>query len=188
MSHPRPSIAQRTRYFIGCEGESEQSYVRLVGNIAESQGNPIHLDPVLLRPGGGDPCALVELAARKLSERTRNRGRFQAQFILLDDDCLGKVPERDDRAHRIADEAGFEFIWQSTCHEALLLRHIDGCAALRPATTALAQAALRQRWPTYAKGMSAIELGKMIDAKAVGRAAQVEPKLEAFLNTINFQG
>lgn len=117
----------------------------------------------------------------------RSRGAFRAQFILLDDDLIGQNPVRDQRAHGIANQAGFQFFWQSSCHEALLLRHLDGCATLRPATTPLAEAALRHRWPEYTKGMSAADLAKRIDAAGVRRAAAVEPELATFLQAIDFQ-
>lgn len=186
MSRHRSSIPQRIPFFVGCEGESEQSYVRLIGNLAAAEGASIHLEAVLLRPGGGDPCALVQLARRKLSEKRQKRGPFRAHYILLDDDLIGRAPQRDQRAQVIANEAGMRFIWQSTCHEALLLRHLDGCAALRPMTTALAKAALLQRWPDYQQGISAVELAKRIDTAAVRRAAGVESELAQFLGTIGF--
>lgn len=184
MTGRRPLIPQRVPFFVGCEGESEQSYVRLLGNLAEAEGVLVHLEAVLLRPGGGDPCALVELARRKLSEKRQKRGRFFAQFILLDDDLMGKMPLRDQRAQAIAREGRMRFVWQRTCHEALLLRHLDGCATLRPPTTALAKAELLQRWPDYQQGMSASELEKRIGAAAVRRAAAVEPELAELLQTI----
>lgn len=187
MSHQRSFIPQRIPFFIGCEGESEQSYIRFIANLAAAENVHLHLEAVLLRPGGGDPCALTELAKRKYTEKKRSRGAFRAQFILLDDDLIGQNPARDQRAHVVANQAELRFIWQSSCHEALLLRHLDGCATLRPATTPLAEAALRQRWPDYAKGMSAVDLAKRIDAAGVRRAAAVEPELTTFLQTIGFQ-
>lgn len=187
MSRSRSFIPQRIPFFIGCEGESEQSYVRLIANLAAAEDIHIHLEAVLLRPGGGDPCALTELAERKYAEKKRSRGAFRAQFILLDDDRVGQNPARDQRARTIANQAELRFIWQSSCHEALLLRHLDGCATLRPVTTSLAEAALRQRWPDYEKGMSAVDLAKRIDAAAVRRAADVEPELAAFLEAIGFE-
>ena len=181
----RPFIRQRTPIFVGCEGESERSYVTLLGRIADQAGLSVHLDPVLLRPGGGDPCALVELAVKRLKEKGRGRGTpYRARFIMLDDDRLGQSAERDARAHSLAAQAKLIFLWQSPCHEALLLRHLADCAALRPPTTPIAEAALRQRWPDYGKGMAAAQLARRLDVAAVRRAAAVEPTFAEFVSTI----
>jgi hypothetical protein len=181
MRPPRKVVAQRRRFFIGCEGESEQGYVALLARLAEAARLPLHLDAVLLRPGGGDPLALVELAAKRAAERTRKHGTYEARFILLDNDKMGVTPARDAQIEGVRADAELGLIWQSTCHEALLLRHLDGCAQKRPATTALAIAALAQQWPAYKKGMAAARLAERIDQSAVARAAEVEPELAALL-------
>jgi hypothetical protein len=59
--------------FFGCEGESERGYGALINRFIENYRKDIHLDIVLLRPGGGDPLALVELAARLIKEGERKR-------------------------------------------------------------------------------------------------------------------
>lgn len=55
----------RRSIFIGCEGESERGYVAFLGRLAEQVGLAVHLDPVVLQPGGGDPLAIVELAVKR---------------------------------------------------------------------------------------------------------------------------
>lgn len=181
MRPPRKVVAQRRRFFVGCEGESEQGYVALLARLAEVARLPLHLDVVLLRPGGGDPLGLVELAAKRAAERSRKHGAYEARFILLDDDKMGVTPARDAQIEGVRAYADLRLIWQSTCHEALLLRHLDGSAQKRPATTALAIAALAQQWPAYRKGMAATRLAERIDQAAVVRAAQVELELAALL-------
>lgn len=185
MTRQRPNIRQRKPIFVGCEGESERGYIALLGRLAEAEGLAIHLDPVLLKPGGGDPCGLIELAARKLAEKVRARGiQYHAKLVLLDQDLVGKVPGRDARGIQIAVEAGLQLIWQSPCHEAVLLRHLEHCQALRPPTTPLAEAQLRQRWPAYEKGMAAAQLAVRLDLASVQRAALVEPALANLLQII----
>lgn len=185
MNRHRPNIRQRRPIFVGCEGESERGYVTFLGRLAQQEGLSIQLDPVLLRPGGGDPCDLIELAARKLSEKVRTRGiRYAAKMVLLDNDLIGQAPARDARGMQSAIQSGLELIWQSPCHEALLLRHLENCNTLRPPTTAIAQDQLRQRWPTYEKGMAASQLIRKLDLAAVRRAALVEPSLAALLQII----
>lgn len=181
MRPPRKIVAQRRRFFVGCEGESEQGYVALLARLAEAARLPLHLDAVLLRPGGGDPLGLVELAAKRAAERAKKHGVYEARFILLDDDKMGVTPARDAQIEGVRATADLRLIWQSTCHEALLLRHLDGCAQRRPASTALAIAALAQEWPAYKKGMAASRLAERIDQSALTRAAHVEPELAALL-------
>jgi hypothetical protein len=60
----RARIPPRRRFFLGCEGESEQSYGALLQIVAdESLQLRIHLDLQLL--GGGDPLAIVEAAVEE---------------------------------------------------------------------------------------------------------------------------
>ena len=185
MRRHRPNVPQRKPIFVGCEGESERGYVAFLGRIAEQEGVAIHLDAVLLRPGGGDPCGLIELADRKLAEKVRTRGvHYHAKLVLLDDDLLGKVPNRDARGLQVAARSGLQLIWQSPCHEAFLLRHLVACQGLRPPTTVLAHDQLLNRWPTYSKGMAAAQLAAHLDLLALHRAAVVEPGLAQLLQII----
>lgn len=185
MIRRRPNIQQRKPIFVGCEGESERGYIAFLGRLAEQEGLAIHLDPVLLKPGGGDPCGLIELAARKLSERVRARGiQYHAKLVLLDQDLVGQVPARDARGFQTANKFGLQLIWQSPCHEAVLLRHLEHCETLRPPSAPIAEEQLRQRWPAYEKGMAAAKLGARLDLAAVRRAAVVEPDLAMLLQII----
>jgi hypothetical protein len=186
MRPPRRIVAQRRRLFVGCEGESEQGYIALLSRLADVARLPVHLDAVLLRPGGGDPLGLVELAASKANERAGKHGDYAARFVLLDDDRLGAAPARDARIDAVVAEAHFRLIWQHTCHEALLLRHLDGCAQRRPANTQLAIAALEAEWPAYRKGMPAARLAERIDHAGVARASNVEPGLAGLLGEAGF--
>jgi hypothetical protein len=185
MSRKRPFRPQRTPIFIGCEGESERGYVRLLSRLVEQAELAVHLDPVVLQPGGGDPLAIVERAANELSERRRKRKTIYAnQFVMLDRDKWGQAPARDARITGVAASAGLTLVWQEPCHEALLLRHLDGCAALRPQTTPLAAAALRQRWPSYSKPMDGAVLSQRLDQAGLLRAIAVEPDLAIMVNAI----
>lgn len=182
----RKVVPQRRRIFVGCEGESEQGYVALLTRLAETQRLAVHLHAVLLQPGGGDPSSLVDLAIKRAGEREKRHGAFEGRFILLDDDKLGISPDRDARITPAANKAGLGLIWQHTCHEALLLRHLEGCAQRRPGSTALAMTALSQAWPGYRKGMPAARLAERIDHGAIARAAAVEAALAGLLTTIGF--
>jgi hypothetical protein len=111
----------------------------------------IHLDTVLLQPGGGDPLALVERAVQLMGRRVSRRDNYSAKAILLDFDGCGQSHDRDRCAHALAKEHELRLIWQEPCHEGLLLRHLDGCDAFRPATSDQALADLQRHWPEYRK-------------------------------------
>jgi len=66
MRRRRLFIPQRRRIFLGCEGESERGYGALIGRLLESQRRDVHLQVVLLKPGGGDPLALIEQARKRI--------------------------------------------------------------------------------------------------------------------------
>ena len=77
-------------------------------------------------------------------------------------------------------------IWQEPNHEAMLLRHLPGCEALRPMTAAAVDAHLRRHWPAYAKPMSANDLAARLDANSLRRALRVEAELAVFLRDLGF--
>lgn len=184
MSRRRPFRPQRVPIFIGCEGESERGYTAFLGRLAEQAGLAVHLDPVVLQPGGGDPLAIVELAEKRLSQGRRKQTAYAAKFVMLDRDKWGQAPARDLQVAGVAARAGLSLVWQDPCHEAVLLRHLDACAALRPPATPAAEEALRQRWRDYAKPMDGAGLARRLDHAAVLRAIAVEPELALLINTI----
>lgn len=184
----RPSIPQRRRVFLGCEGESERSYGVLLAQLLESQRRDIHLDVVLLRPGGGDPLSLVERAVRRIQEGERKRAAaYSLRAMLIDFDKIGESPQRDARIGPIAERERIRIIWQRPCHEALLLRHIDGCHTSKPPTPHYAIAELRKRWPEYERGMPAAWLGEKIEHTDLRRALGTELELRHFLLEIGYR-
>jgi hypothetical protein len=106
--------------------------------------------------------------------------------MVMDADKLGNVPARDARLKEIAGGARLRIIWEHPCHEAFLLRHLQGCKDQRPQTSALAMSALRHHWPEYTKGMPATRLADRIGDAEVRQAQAVEPELAAFLADIGF--
>jgi hypothetical protein len=153
MMRRRLLIPQRRRIFLGCEGESERGYGALIGRLLESQRRDVHLHVVLLKPGGGDPLALMEQARKRILEGERkSESPYVHRAVLIDGDRLGQAPLRDGQIAPIAQAARIRVIWQRPCHEALLLRHLDGCQQLRPPNvatgfgrTAPALAGIRER-------------------------------------------
>ena len=175
----RAHIPQRRRIFIGCEGESERSYVTFLGRLLQAGGKHVHLDVVPLN--GGDPLSIVTRAGQEHRERLRRRDPYSLRAIFLDEDTRPQIPRRADQAIRLAEELDMHLIWQNPCHEALLLHHLGGFEQARPPTAALAMEALVRQWPEYRKGLAAARLAERLDELAVRRAASVEPELRAFL-------
>ena len=183
MARRRAHRPQRRRIFVGCEGASEVGYVALIRLLAEEAGFHVHLD--IHDCCGGDPLTIVETAVRVHNSRKAMHGAYAARSVFLDADLRDSHPERSARAIRLAQDNGFHAIWSRPVLEALLLRHFPGSERLQPATSDLALEALRGCWPEYRKGMAAKELREMLDGAAVARAADAEPELRKFLDSID---
>ena len=184
MPRARGHILQRRRFFVACEGESEVGYAALLQQLAKDSGLSVHLD--IRRCHGGDPLAIIETAVSELKLRSRQRGAFMGQAIFLDTDRRDDVPDRTARADRLIRQHCFRAIWSQPAFEILLLKHLDGCEQLQPATSALALQQLRDRWQGYRKGMTANDLRARLDRAAVERAASVLPELRKVLTEMQF--
>jgi hypothetical protein len=108
----RAFIPQRRRVFPGCEGECERGYGALLRRLLETQRRDVYLDLVLLKPGGGDPLAIVERALGHIDASYRKRGAgYAICALLLDGDRRGQAPDRESRSSPglldlIVDDAG----------------------------------------------------------------------------------
>lgn len=176
------SFQQRKRIYLGCEGPSEQSYGKRLNEIVDAEGLRLFLDCDVL--GGGDPLTMVQLAVKRIREKTKKRGTFAYRAILLDRDRLGQTPDRDGQIPALAIRYGLCLIWQDPCHEAFLLRHFDGQAAARPTSSTLAHQALKRVWPAYEKAMPASELVNRITLAGIQRVCVVEAAFAEFLTRI----
>ena len=181
----RPSyIPLRRPVFIGCEGASEVSYAGLMQDLLRGANLPVHLVVEELGPGAGDPLARIEMAIRRLAHLRKTRTVLAERFALLDSDQAIRDPHRADRARRLAADNDITIVWQHTCFEAVLLRHLQGCATRQPPDTPEAGRALLREWPDYQKPMTRTALARRIDLTAVLRAAAVEPELEILLRCL----
>jgi hypothetical protein len=183
----QPHIPQRKRIFLGCEGESEQSYGALLQRLANEQNLPLAIDSVILK-GGGDPLGYLQLAVSKIEEEEEKRGEYMVRAVLIDKDRLGQNKERDQRIPTLISQHCLQIIWQEPCHEALLLRHLPNCQSLRPVSTELAIKELGRRWPRppYRKGMPSTRLADVIKMPDILAAAGVDEALHHFLESIGF--
>ncbi len=186
MKRRLATIPIRKRIFLGCEGESEHGYGALLARLADEAGLHLAIQSALLRPGGGDPLALVELAVELSRRGEKKRGAFALKAVLLDRDKVGIAPERDKRLFSLAAENCLRLIWQDPTHEALLLRHLGGCDQLRPQTSLLALADLQRQWVDYKKPMPALRLSARLGMAELRRACAVEDSLREFLIECGF--
>jgi hypothetical protein len=183
MKERRRTILQRAPVFLGCEGDSEQAYGQLLNDLLKESRKAFHIEVVNLNPGAGDPLARVRRAEQEIARRSQRRSEFQFKAILMDTDQVHHDPDRRLTVERLARDQGIGVIWQEPCHEAFLLRHLEGFTQKRPPTSALALATLRSTWPEY-QPMTKIKLARKIALEAVYRAAVVEPALSLFLHQI----
>jgi hypothetical protein len=166
-------VKPRKRVFVGCEGESERSYIALLQQFMGIRAEFHLVNDVL---NGGDPLAIVDSAIKALRRNTtKNRGSFVAKFVLLDSDLLGR---------ELAAQHELQLIWQEPCHEALILRHLDNCHHKRPPTTLASAQQLGKEWPEYSKNCGRQRLGQRITPESLESVARCEPGLAALLTRI----
>jgi RloB-like protein len=174
---------RRTTVFVGCEGKSEVAYIRLVQVLCDKASLAVHITPHDLG-SQGEPLSRVRAAIRKIKHHEMSREKFTARFILLDDDQTVKEPQRAQQATALAQKNDISLIWQSPCHEAMLLRHFETHTNDRPASSAIADRQLKAVWPEYLKPMERRDLERKIGFDAVLRVARVEKGLHAFLTRL----
>ncbi len=180
----RRRIPQRGLYFAGCEGDSERAYVALLNKLAELRGLHVWIHGEPLNPGAGDPLDLVARAVERLGQRRRQGAIYRHVAVFLDADTRDQSPQRTQDAQRLAQDYAVQLVWQIPNHEAVLLRHLEGCQSLRPdASRSLVE--LKKQWPEYDKrGISADKLARRISYQHVVQAARVEPDLKDFLRLL----
>ncbi len=179
-------ISRRTRFFVGCEGESEQGYVAFLQTLSDRHGLSVHLDnPVI--PKAGSPLALVNRAIQ-IFRRREGGGKpaYRRRFLLLDTDLMGLNAEQDAEMERTAAENKLYLVRQVPCFEAVLLRHTAAGRDRRPPTSAEAMRHLKAQWPEYRKGGSAQDLAGKFGLDDVRRAASqpIQADLSDLLRTI----
>ncbi len=182
----QPRIPRRRRFFVGCEGESEQGYAAMLQEFANQTGLAIHLDTKVMSKAG-DPLALVERAAAAIPQGERGaKPPYLERFLLLDTDLIGQNPDRDTRMLQIAEQSKLVLVRQDCCFEAFLLRHFDGHENDKPPTATVALDRLMDIWPQYRKGTPAQELAKHLTLENVQKAAKnpLNADFEPFFSTL----
>lgn len=176
---------KRTRFFLGCEGESEYAYGAFLQCLADDKDQcNIHIFRTILQPGAGSPVVLAEKAIKKYKDEFRKRGPFLAKAIMLDLDNHKTKPIREQQEfRRILKEENFIVIWQKPDHEGFLLNHFCGYENVRP-PNGKADQALKKVWRCYDKPMNAESINKKLSIKDVCRLSRVHAEFRKFLKAI----
>ena len=184
MSGRRARNKPRTAVFLGCEGESEQSYGQFLNDALNKKGVPFHIEVVNLNPGAGDPRSRLLRAKKEIDKRARNRTKFRHMAILIDSDEIDGFPNQLRELEALAETLRITIIWQTPCHEAFLLNHFEGHINNSPPTAMLAEQHLRRVWPNYQKPMSRQKLHQNIVVGDAIRLAAKHPSFAEFLKNI----
>src|SRR3546814_18737247 len=91
---------------------------------------------------------MLEKAARQFRRRSEG-APYAAGAVFLDSDRRDADHDRDRRAMNIAARFRLLLVWQDTCPEAFLLRHLPDCEGRRPLSTRIATDDLCRAWPVY---------------------------------------
>lgn len=177
------NIVQKRPVYFGCEGESEGAYGQLLNDFLRAADLPVYLNVDVLAPAG-DPLARVERALGRIARQEHRRTKFWLKTILMDSDQAALVPERSENAERLAARYNIAIVWQNPCHEALLLRHLPGCANRNPLSSRDAEQALKREWTEYSKPMARAQLSRRIDIDAIRRIANVDGELHTLLSAL----
>jgi RloB-like protein len=173
---------KRARFYVGCEGQSEVSYVGLILDLCEAKDVMIAVERDDL--SSGDPLSRVQEAIRRIKQKETDREAFRGRFILLDSDQAEANKHKAGKAIRLAKGNGIDLIWQQPCHEGFLLRHFEGHERDLPANAALAEQSLLKLWPEYAKPMDKHDLARRLSLPNIARAANGEPAFAEFLSKL----
>lgn len=86
-----------TRIFVGCEGQSEQGYIRLLQQFIDDAGIAIRIDSHVLT-GAGDPLELAQKSLARIKiEETHPMRKYKGRFLVLDTDRLGQSRDRNSK-------------------------------------------------------------------------------------------
>ena len=180
IGRPKPKMP----VFLGCEGQSEVGYALFLNSLLKDSQSTYFLAIEPLSPGAGDPEQLVRRTIQILAKTKYSGTKFAKKLVLIDADKLGDNSEWKKQICNLATENELDIIWQSPCHEAFLLHHMEGQQTKQPSDCRMATGLLKKFWTNYQKPMDARDIAMSIDIRAVRRAASVEPAFHALLVTI----
>lgn len=173
---------QRSRIFVGCEGQSEQSYSKFVSFLLAKDSVGFHLDSHVLQ--GGDPLARVRAAILKIDHETLKRGQYIKKFVFLDSDLVETRPDNSKEAMGLASDNSINLIWQKPNHEGFLTMHFIESGRWTPKSNAEISDFLKRLLPNYRKAMASRAYAKTLTIDHVRRAASHEPDFASFIKIL----
>lgn len=165
----RVNIPERTRIFVGCEGESEHGYSTFLAKLTQDMGLRVFIDPHILMEG--DPFSRIQKAQKIIEQQEVKRGPYQNKFAFLDTDQRVRDPKRAAQAVALAAELDITIIWQEPDHEGLVLKHFPPAPQKAPRTKVESMRGVRKFWPKYEKNSNALQYRNHLSANAVLLAA-----------------
>ena len=180
-------IKNRIPVIIFCEGESERSYVKFLGAMANEAGLHYAFNNQLCgNTGGGDILRLAQGAEKKL-DRLSNRGSVpEHRFLLLDTDINELEPVRCTAGIALANELGIDIIWQEKNHEGFLLRHFKGYGSHNNNESEV-NTRIVKNIPSYKKPVDANFLAKKLSVENVRYARNHIESFDGFFNKIGWE-
>lgn len=173
----RPKIPKRSPYFIGCEGDGDQSYVLWLQMLADETGLHISLDARNL--GGGGYKSMLNAAVKKKAD-----GKYIASFMIVDADRAGRDGEWT--VTELRTKAAIHNI-QVCLHrpslEGLFWRMFPGNETSIPNANN-AEALLKKVWTNYSKPMNARELKRQFNLVDIIRVSNHDSDVEFLMRTV----
>jgi hypothetical protein len=177
---PRTMIAKRTRFFIACEGDSEQSLVTWLQRLSEGRTH-IHLDSAPLDGGGFK--SMLKNAIHLHHKRCNNKGSYQDRFLIVDEDRASYGDWTIEELSRHAASNSLKLVIQRPNHEGLLLRMFPNMEKVI-VERQFVERKLRMLWPNYKKPENANALIQRFTIEDLLRVAKHDHDLTEFLRVI----
>lgn len=177
----KPTIPQRERIFIGCEGLSELGYIQWLRMISDANKGYIH--PISENLKGGSLVDMVE-KAQVIFLRKNKEVPIKHKFLILDLDRGHNEPEELMKAKEKIEEYGFTVIWQSPNHEGFLLTHCEDFNAGVPMNKGDVDRLLLRHKPNYSKGMPKDKYNKAFNSVSLISAAEKNEELAKLLQVM----
>lgn len=174
---------QRSRIFVGGEGQSECNYVRWLSGLCRDQCIPVTIDVHDLGRGR-DPTGRIELAVRKIRHEEKKREKYRHKFLFLDTDQLPNIQKMIECEDKAKLQGDLVIIWQDTCHEAFLIQHIPNRENDRPPTSDIAMDRIKRYWPEYRKNMPDREIERKLSIEGARGVAKNHNTFRGFLEVI----
>lgn len=173
----RPRRPIRKTIFVGCEGQDEVAFIRLLDGLCRKDDKAYSLDPY--NTNGGGPTNIVNSSVRA---RDRiGKKEFADSFILADADRMTPAEPGYETAKKVAGSAGFRMVLSRPCIEVRIFRIITK-QYYGHVTEQEAKRVLKETWPHFGeRSLSARDLESRISFDLLRDYAKTDPELRFLL-------